>query len=92
MSNADPDIYSKTAPPDRPEWAKAATITRLLGPSRSSLYEAAAKGLIRTSSVRGRGKKRGSRFFDYESVRQWISSHATGGESSGSESGQSSAA
>lgn len=71
------------APPtiERPEWAKAATITKLLGPSRSSLYEAAAKGLIRSSSVKGRGKKRGSRFFSYDSVKAWIEANATGGES-----------
>lgn len=71
---------SNTCQLDRPEWAKASTITKLLGPSRSSLYEAAAKGVIRTSSVKGRGKKRGSRFFSYDSVKAWIESSATGGE------------
>jgi len=67
-----------TTATERPEWCKAATITRLLGPSRSSLYEAAAKGLIRSSSVKGRGKLRGSRFFSYDSVKAWIEADATG--------------
>lgn len=69
-----------TTTTERPEWCKASTITRLLGPSRSSLYELAAKGLIRSSSVKARGKKRGSRFFSYDSVKAWIESGDTGGQ------------
>lgn len=71
--------FSKTTPAERPEWADAKTITRLLGPSRSSLYELASKGLIRTASLRGRGKIRGRRLFSYDSVRDWIESQATDG-------------
>lgn len=59
---------------ERPEWCKATTITKLLGLSRSTLYELSAKGEIRSISKKARGKKRGSRFFSYDSVKAWIES------------------
>lgn len=77
--------HTSTIPVERPDWTDAKTITRLLGPSRSSLYDLAAKGLIRTASLRGRGKIRGRRLFSYDSVRNWIESQATGGDVVGSQ-------
>lgn len=66
---------------ERPEWASALTISRMYGLSRSTLYELAAAGHIRTSSLRERGKKRGKRLFSTCSVLQFIEARATGGTS-----------
>lgn len=66
---------------EKPEWASALTISRIFGLSRSSLYELASAGKIRTASLRDRGKKRGKRLFSTDSVSQFIEAHASGGES-----------
>jgi hypothetical protein len=67
-------------PYERPEWAPAQTIARIYGISRSSLYELAAAGKIRTSSLRKRGRTRGKRLFSTDSVAAFIEAHATGGD------------
>ena len=75
-----------TSPVEKPEWASALTISRMFGLSRSTLYELAAAGKIRTASLRDRGKKRGKRLFSTDSVSHFIESRASGGmEPSGKE-------
>ncbi|MCB1131359.1 MAG: helix-turn-helix domain-containing protein [Verrucomicrobiae bacterium] len=71
-----------TTPHERPEWAPATTITRIYGISRSSLYELAAAGKIRSSSLRKRGRTRGKRLFSTDSVAAFIEAHASGGDES----------
>lgn len=47
------------------------------GMSRAWLYEASSAGLIRTISVRSRGKARGVRLIDYDSLVSYIRSSAS---------------
>ena len=72
-------MSANTIPVDKPEWASALTISRMFGLSRSTLYELAAAGKIRSASLRDRGKKRGKRLFSTDSVSSFIESRATGG-------------
>lgn len=62
-----------------PEWIDAKLAKRLFSIGRTTLYELAAAGRIRTSSLRERGKLRGKRLFSYDSVKAYIESRATGG-------------
>ena len=64
---------------ERPEWASALTISHMFGLSRSTLYELATAGKIRSSSLRERGQKRGKRLFSTLSVSEFIESRASGG-------------
>ncbi len=64
---------------ERPEWASALTISRIYGLSRSTLYELAAAGKIRSAALRKRGAKKGKRLFSTDSVAAFIEAHATGG-------------
>lgn len=80
-------MSATTIPVERPEWASALTISRIYGLSRSTLYELAAAGKVRSSSLRDRGKKRGKRLFSTDSVSQFIEARASGGmEPTGKES------
>lgn len=64
----------------RPEWADAKKTTQLFGVGKSTLYRLADAGKIRTSSLRERGKLRGKRLFNCDSVAAYIEKLATGGE------------
>lgn len=56
----------------RPEWADAKRIHDLFGIGKSALYQLAADGKIKTSSLRERGKTRGKRLFSCDSVAAYI--------------------
>lgn len=65
---------------NRPEWASAKTINQMFGLSRSTLYRLEADGKIRTSSLRERGKLKGKKLFNCDSVAAYIEKMATGPE------------
>jgi hypothetical protein len=58
-----------------PEFAGHAEIKALFDLSRSHLYRLAEEGLIRTVCLRSKGKVRGRRLFDVESVRALLLSN-----------------
>lgn len=64
----------------QPEWIDAKLAKKIFSIGRTTLYELAAAGRIKTSSLRQRGKLRGKRLFSYDSIKAHIESCATGGE------------
>lgn len=70
-------------PQRRPEWLDAKGATEIFTLSRATLYRLAEAGKIRTTSLRERGKLKGRRLFNYDSIRQFLESRATGGEGGG---------
>lgn len=62
-----------------PEWIDARLAKKIFSIGRTTLYDLAAAGRIKTSSLRERGKLRGKRLFSYDSIRAYIESRATGG-------------
>jgi hypothetical protein len=63
-------MSNQTLPP--PEWIDAREAKRIFCLGKTTLYNLADAGRIRTSSLRERGKKRGKRLFSYESIKQVI--------------------
>jgi hypothetical protein len=55
-----------------PEFAGHAKIRELFGLSRTHIYRLSAEGLIRSVSLRQRGKTRGRRLYDVASVRKYL--------------------
>ncbi len=64
----------------RPEWGDAKLAKQIFGIGRSTLYNLAAKGRIKTVSLRERGCVRGKRLFSLDSIAALLESRATGGE------------
>ena len=62
----------------QPEWIDAKLAKKIFSIGRTTLYDLAAAGRIKTSSLRERGKLRGKRLFSYDSIRAYIESRATG--------------
>jgi hypothetical protein len=62
-----------------PLWAGAQKTNQLVDLSRSTLYELAAAGKIRSASLRDPGAKKGRRLFYIPSVLAFIESRASGG-------------
>lgn len=62
-----------------PEWIDAKLAKQIFSLGRTTLYELAAAGRIRTVSLRERGKLRGKRLFSYDSIRSMLEDRATGG-------------
>lgn len=62
----------KTQKSPSPEWIDALESKRLFCIGKTTLYTLANEGKIRTSSLRGRGKKRGKRLFSYDSIKEFI--------------------
>jgi hypothetical protein len=58
-----------------PEFAGHAKIRELFGLSRSHAYRLFQEGRIRSVSLRERGKTRGRRLFDVQSVRAYLLAH-----------------
>jgi hypothetical protein len=55
-----------------PEWIDAKEAKRLFCVGRTTLYNLAASGKLRTSSLRERGRLRGKRLFSYDSLKKLI--------------------
>lgn len=55
-----------------PEFADHRTARRLFNLSRASLYRLAEDGKIRSVSIRNRGRLRGRRLFDCDSIRCFL--------------------
>jgi hypothetical protein len=72
-----PTTKTETTPP--PEWVDAKEARRIFCIGRSTLYSLADAGKIRSSSLRDRGKKRGKRLFDYDSIKKHIERNVEGG-------------
>jgi hypothetical protein len=54
-------------------------MSQLVNISRSSLYELAAEGKIKTASFRRKGQIKAKRLFSYSSCIAYIEAHASGG-------------
>lgn len=70
---------TKSESPTPPEWVDAKEAQRIFCIGKSTLYYLATCGKIRSSSLRDRGKKRGKRLFDYDSIKKHIESKVEGG-------------
>jgi hypothetical protein len=62
----------------QPRWMKVPAAVRYSGLSRASLYILLASGEIRSASVRFKGKARGIRIVDRESIDEFLSSNLMG--------------
>jgi hypothetical protein len=62
-----------------PDWFPAKMLSPMVGFSRSSLYELASAGKIRSANFRKKGQKKAKRLFSYSSILKYIEAHATGG-------------
>ena len=58
-----------------PEFAGHAKIRELFDLSRTHLHRLSTEGLIRSVSLRQRGRLRGRRLYDVQSVREYLQSH-----------------
>jgi hypothetical protein len=56
----------------RPEWGDARDVQRIFGIKETHLYNLWREGLIKAVLVKGRGRTRGKRLFDYRSIRQML--------------------
>ena len=70
--------YLTTTPPKAaeghldPEFAGHAKIRELFDLSRTHLHRLSTEGLIRSVSLRQRGRVRGRRLYDVQSVREYL--------------------
>jgi hypothetical protein len=62
----------------RPRWLKVPAAVSYSGLSRAKLYLLLASGEIRSASVRVKGKIRGIRVIDRESIDEFLSNNLTG--------------
>jgi hypothetical protein len=72
----------------RPRWMKVPAAVRYSGLSRAKLYILLASGEIRSASVRIKGKDRGIRIIDRESIDKFLSRNVMGTVWNKSRSGQ----
>jgi hypothetical protein len=61
------------------EWADAKYIRQRFSIPRSSLYEMAGRGVVKTVSLAAPGKQRGKRLFNINQISELLESIATGG-------------
>lgn len=68
---------AKTTPtntPVRPEWGDSRTVHAHFTLGKSTIYRAHAEGKIRAVSMRERGKLRGKKLWNMDSIAAWIES------------------
>jgi len=58
----------------KPEWIRIPQATAFFGVGRSKLYELIGAGKIKSTSLRERGQKRGTRIISYDSLANYIES------------------
>lgn len=64
----------------KPEWIRPADVRQLFGISRSACYELISSGVIRSCSLRKRGRARGVRLVSYDSLCAYLNLMAEGGQ------------
>ena len=72
---------TQVLPEEKParEWGDARYIRQRFSIPRSSLYEMAARGVVKTVSLAAPGKQRGKRLFCISAISELLESKATGG-------------
>lgn len=63
------NLHTEAAPAALPEFGDAQTVKALFDISKSHLYRLLEDGLIRSVSLKGRGKSRGRRLYNIASIR-----------------------
>ena len=64
-----------------PEWIDVRTACRFASVSKPILYQWMNRGLVKNFSMRERGQVRGVRRVSFDSLRTFMESRSTGGES-----------
>ena len=67
--------------PNDPEWIRVSEAQDFARVSKPVLYGWINRGLIKSFSNRERGQIKGTRLISFESLRNFLESRATGGES-----------
>lgn len=62
------------------EWLRVKEATAFCGLTKPMLYHLMNQGLIRNTSLRARGQTKGTRLINFDSLREFLESRATGGE------------
>jgi hypothetical protein len=75
----DSDFELVTTPSADWHWARVEEAARKLHVARSQIFLWISEGLIRSSVLRRKGKKRGTRYIDMSSLNDLLSRNATGG-------------
>jgi hypothetical protein len=65
----------------KPEFIRPKDVPRYFGMGRTAVYELIAANKIRSVSMRKRGQRHGTRLISYDSLKNYLESLATGGES-----------
>jgi hypothetical protein len=55
-----------------PEWGDAKDVQRIFGIKITHLYQLMNEGQVKAVLVKGRGRTRGKRLFNYRSIRQML--------------------
>jgi len=56
----------------KPEWGDVRDVQRQFGIKETHLYQLMKEGQIKSVLVKGRGRTRGKRLFDFRSIRQML--------------------
>ena len=56
----------------KPEWGDVRDVQRQSGIKETHLYQLMKEGQIKSVLVKGRGRTRGKRLFDFRSIRQML--------------------
>lgn len=65
----------------KPEWIRPKDVPKYFGLGRSTTYALLAEGKVKSVSMRKRGQRHATRLISYDSLRNYLESMATGGES-----------
>lgn len=66
------NLHTEAAPAALPEFGDAQTVKALFDISKSHLYRLLEDGLIKSVSLKGRGKSRGRRLYNIGSIRSLL--------------------
>ena len=58
--------------PVRPEWGDARDVQRVFGIKETHLYHLWKHGLVKGALVKGTGRTRGKRLFNFQSIRELL--------------------
>jgi len=75
-------IASTTGEALSKEWLRVKEVTSYCGISKPALYDLMNRGLIRNTSLKSRGQIKGTRLISFDSLRSFLESRATGGDTS----------
>jgi hypothetical protein len=74
------DFVIEEMPPRHRKWGRIKAAVEASGVPRYRLYQLIRDGAIRTAVLRHKGKQRGMRLVDLDSLDAYIVKHATGPE------------